>query len=248
MRYLIILFLLIPSLCFAGVDFDGTDDYIDLPDAIHDFSGEFSITAWINQDSDGSLQTIVAKDQDGNNFAFVFFVSSIKELGFGCKDLGSQTFATPHPTTINAGTWYHVAVVVDGAGDATLYVNGDTPTTSALGDRNDKGSLRIGETPDAFWGSIDGSITEVTIWKTALTDEQVELQADSNRKRLSLEINSSNLAGMWALDDGADGTANCFNGSAGFLDISGNGNHGTGNDGANNTGLICEAETLLSYP
>ena len=55
----------------------------------------------------------------------------------------------------------------------------------------------------------------------------------------------NSLVGYWPLDDCSDGTSGD---AVAFVDRSGMGNNGTGDNGANNTGLTCRDSSYLSYP
>ena len=74
----------------GGQLFDGDNDYVDLPDGSHDFSGAFSVSLWAKWDDMSGLQNLISKDQDGNNFAFVLIVNAAGKLHLDIKLGGVQ--------------------------------------------------------------------------------------------------------------------------------------------------------------
>jgi len=160
----------------GGQLFDGDNDYVDLPDGSHDFSGAFSVSLWAKWDDISGLQNLIGKDQDGLNFAFVLIKNPSGELRLLTKLAGTQKSSTPHPATFSNDIWYHIIAVMESNDDVTLYVNAADPTTSAMTGRNDLGDFRIGETPDPYWNSINGTIDEVRISDTARDAQWIQTE------------------------------------------------------------------------
>jgi len=96
----------------------------------------------------------------------------------------------------------------------------------------------------AVWDSqyTTAILSDARVYNRALAPAEIEALAASRLKYHSI---TNGLVAYWPLDDQPDGTSG--NGDT-FRDRSGNANHGTGDDGGNNTGLTARAETLLSYP
>jgi hypothetical protein len=116
--------------------FDGTSDGLYEPyNPQYAFgTGDFTIEFWINQSSKTGLQTIVAfgyvpitqngwtvQTGDGTgNIVFYYHTSG-----------GAQVaIATESGSTVNTGTWYHIAVVRTG-GNTKIYRNGTQVATGA---------------------------------------------------------------------------------------------------------------------
>lgn len=107
-----------------AVDLDGTDDYIDLPDAVGRVR-DLTVAAWLNWDGGnnwqrlfdfgtGTFQYLFLSPKSGSNTMRLAFKDSIHG-----KDVEYQVNA-PVPVT---GQWVHLAAVMR-AGTMTLYVNG----------------------------------------------------------------------------------------------------------------------------
>ena len=90
---------------------------------------------------------------------------------------------------------------------------------------------------------FNGTISDVAVWSVAITDDEIALLAQSRMKRMPLQIQPSNLKAYLPLDDVSEGTT--IN-TKDFIDMSGNGNNGTGSDAGGES--IGEAETYISYP
>jgi len=107
-----------------AVDLDGTDDYIDLPDAIGR-TADITVATWVNWDGGGNWQRIF---DFGSNTYQNFFL---------CPKSGDNTMRLSIKDSINAknveyqintpalavGQWVHLAAVMNG-NYMTLYVNG----------------------------------------------------------------------------------------------------------------------------
>jgi hypothetical protein len=119
-------------------------------------------------------------------------------------------------TSLNAGTWYHIAAVYDGL-KRTLYLNGVKemfgPYTS-----NSTEPLATVATPlhvgqyllTSAWGNgyFDGAIDEIRIWNKARTGDQIT--ADMNR---SLTGKEPGLVHYYCLDEGLERIAKDIAGS-----------------------------------
>ncbi|MBF0451183.1 MAG: hypothetical protein HQK75_10805, partial [Candidatus Magnetomorum sp.] len=96
----------------SSIYFDGTDDYLQLPDSDDwDFDGDFTIDFWVNFSDYKAYQAILSTASDGNpngGFWFEFRTGYIK----------INTMTTPvinTSVTINTGQWYHFALVRKGS-------------------------------------------------------------------------------------------------------------------------------------
>lgn len=176
------------------------------------------------------------------------FVDSNGKAVFYIFD-GAEKLATS-TSTLTLGTWFHVAGSTDGT-NIRVYVNGALEATTLAGTSFNAWATgprfnMLGI--DAFanvWVAASATIEEVAYWSVKLSDNEVAQLASSRLRRIPLQIQPLSLAGYYPIDDYEDGAAG--NGKI-FLDYSGNGRHGTGDDGQNNTGLTVNAGSVLSYP
>ncbi len=239
---LTVIFLLTPHFCLAGVDFDGTDDYIlVLHSSSLNLLNNFTISAWINTNAlNDIVHRIIHK-----NAAYNFLIDSSNSR-LRVYHYGMSVAIYSNSNVLNENTWHHVVYVQSSSAGVTLYVDGQ----NAGGDAG-KGAnvpqnglpVYIGIDEDLSSYPFDGTINEVAIWDTVLSATDIEILYKSKIKGMPLQIKPDNLVAYWPLDDICDG---CDLAGATFLDRKGT-NNGTGYD-ANASGGQGKGEEILSYP
>lgn len=243
----LILLFYFPLWLLPGVEFDGVDDKIDAGDATKFFSAtptnvSFFILVKIDNISDGGSLLNVT---DGNELRWGFWFNNVGTVFRFSMDSAATDAVSS--SAISVSTWYSLVGVYEG-GHSTekvrLYQDGikqtiANPSATAI---TSSFSLVFGAKEDNSF-SFTGSIAEAATWDGLLTEAEITLLANAKTRLVPLQIQPSNLTGYWTLDDHPDGSG--VDGST-FLDRIGTGN-GTGNDGANNTGLTAKAEEVLSY-
>lgn len=242
---ILIIFCLCISSVWAAVDFDGSDDYINIGSDVAG-QGDYTVAGWFNADT-ASSNDVVYSDRGNDGFCKIMRVEATDT--FTCYHGACTGTFVSKSGSITTGEWTHFACRFDGT-NLYLFLDGvkstaqsaSNPTGAAINDT----SIGRQEQDDVEY--FDGMIGEIAVWSNDLTDAEVALYYNSRTRHLPLQLQPSNLQAYWTLDQGVDGTTSCFDGAASYLDISGNNNHGTGVDGANNTGLTCKAEEVLSYP
>jgi hypothetical protein len=163
----------------ASLNFDGSDDYINVPASasLSAFPNGITISAWIKPRSvPGGFPAIVEKTDDYTSNRVHFMISSDQNdrlhWGFG------SAFNTPTGAShgITLGEWQHVAVSYDLA-NVRVFRNGalkeTTATTVAV--PNTANPLRIGtRSPSPGPGNyFDGAIDDVRVYNRALTAAEI---------------------------------------------------------------------------
>jgi len=234
-----------------ALDFDSaSSDYIDCGDS-DDFSfgnsstdSPFSVSAWIKVGNTG-INRIVNKV--GGSDAEWFFTTGTanRTLVLNLYSSGATT-AGPNrgvagSTSLNnyINQWVHVASSYDGRGGNTaydgmkLYLNGQLETTTNLtagtyiAMANGVAPLRIGS--DIYFTNyyFNGSISNVSIWNTALTSAQVtEIYNEGVPSNLNNHSAYSSLVSWWQL-----GSNSSFNTNWTVLDEKGSNNGTSSNMG-----------------
>ena len=195
-----------------ALDFDGTDDYVDIDAVQYDMAGQqgsFTFSAWVKAANThiGSKGTILGvNDNDG--------AGSIKLCLFvgGNGDNKITIYETTYELTgpvIGDNTWHHVAYARNGA-TGTLYVDGVSQGTHSASEAFESDDLwSIGQEwdydPWRVSDALDGQVDEVRIWKTAL--DQSTIQDWMYRELTTAHPNKANLVGYWQLNDGSGTTA-----------------------------------------
>ena len=255
---LLLALALIPNLCWAGADFDGVDDEIDCgSNASLDNLSAMTISLWANVDTFVAGEVLVAKGNTG--WRWRLGGSGTNNLEIRIDYNTQDAWRVTSDSSITLDVWQHFLLTWTGSSTATnikIYVNGtetsyaSTQNGSTTRSDDSASNLWIG-TIDGTTSFIDASITEVAIWNMVLSADQIVLLAKSKVKRMPLQLSdpdadgTNELVGYWPMDEVADGASADL---ATFFDLSGNGNNGNPDNGANNTGMTGVAESVLSYP
>ncbi|GAB4295320.1 MAG: hypothetical protein Kow0096_12060 [Thiohalomonadaceae bacterium] len=174
-----------PGTCRYG-DFDGTDDYIELP-GFPNLTGDFTIMAWIRPNTHPGGQQdwrIFADDQNNSGgYALSLHDGGVGRLRFFSR--GVRPVSLDSPAVVSANTWSHVAIVHVAATDRRyIYHNGvQVAVDSDWGGYSgswgtDAGVATIGGEADgtaegiARW-RFDGLIDEVRVYSKPLTAAQI---------------------------------------------------------------------------
>lgn len=128
-----------------SVYFDGSGDYLTIPDApVLKFGGaDFTVECWVYLNT-VATNNIVSKWNAGGTPAtnqWLLYTSSASPRFIWSTD-GTNTSGTAIGTTLTTGVWHHLAAVRNGS-SVTLYVDG------------------VGGTPVSISGSLYGAETEV---------------------------------------------------------------------------------------
>ena len=163
-----------------SMSFDGSDDYIDAGNSSSlVITGNFTISAWINLDTQTGYRRIIGKANSTNtrcNYGLGL------ENGYkpGVIANSGSWYSNYSTTALNTGTWYHLAGVYDGS-NFILYVNGVLDNTTSVSGFNistaasdtSGDDLLIGAKPIYSSENFAGMMDEIAIWNTALTSTQV---------------------------------------------------------------------------
>ncbi len=170
-----------------GLSFDGTDDYVTVPNSnTFDFgTGPFTFSAWAKTTSTAySMLFLRYNSSGGGGQIFMSFSRG------GGADTGKVELYTWNSTqeevyrkssgTINDGQWHHVVGVRDG-GTITIYVDGavnqGTQTGSATINASSDGTFGIGYNSNeggAPGGYFDGSLDDVRVYNRALSISEIK--------------------------------------------------------------------------
>ncbi len=247
------------SLAFGAVDFDGTDDYVEkaTPNSALDISASFTISCWVNLEAlpissswFGVVVKVTVPPSGVFNYMLLLDGGALASGGVGwlLATDGNVFPGAKFSTTPNLNQWYHIAgTYTEGSDTFTIYVDGIQQAQASAAGYPPTGTapFLIGVDPSTAGTNFNGIIDDVRIYNRALSPSEVEVIAKGRLKYDSLTTPGNGLVGYWPLDDSPDGTSG--DGDT-FVDRSGNGNNGTGVDGANNTGLTAKASSYLMYP
>jgi hypothetical protein len=193
--------------------FNGTSSYISIPDqaSLRLHSTDFTISAWVKLSGPSTGSSIVTKRIGGNSTGYGMGISSTN-VTFGPGG-GVAAIAT---ATVDTGRWYMVSAVYTLSNSTVkLYLNGVlvNTTTNFASPGTLTPLLYIGRDDPSTGTSgyfFKGSMSDIRMYNRAVTSTEVsELYAATCAP-------TSSLIGYWPLTNT-------------LLDLSGNGNNGTGN-------------------
>lgn len=202
-------------------DFDGSNDYISIPDhaSLRPGDGSWTVSAWANPANSNQSSALVTKNQSGSPYEMwgmyicgdVDCINSGQQLTFIYQESSASSWRkVTSDTDIADGGWHHYMAVADKASNTLrLYVDG----VEVASIKNDVGSWpNIDNTQDLIIGSdngnsypFDGLIDEVRIYNRALSPLEAE----------KLYQWSPDPISYWSFEEGSGSTT---------TDLSGGGN------------------------
>jgi len=166
-----------------ALNYDGNNDYVNMGDA-GDMgpNDSFTLEAWIKWpvNPTGGYEPIISKESDYNTFGYALKLDSVSGyqpyvLVTGTGNPGNYQYAT---TPVNDNKWHHIVAVAD-AGDDSLkiYVDGvrEIGTSGSLGPwtgADNSENLMSGY--NRYGNYFDGTIDEIAIYKTVLTEDEIK--------------------------------------------------------------------------
>lgn len=181
--FFFLLSLIVPSLAFAAVGYDGTGDSHTVNNPNVPVTTEYSICFWINTPSFIDNQSIVSLgDASGNGVAILTRATGYIRVRHYVAGV-AQNNDGPAGMTVDA--WHHVCVVH--ASDDKVYIDATDGIPDATDDIDNPGAAAatddfvIGQTivNGAFGGYI-GNLADVVYYDTALSNAEVALLADKS--------------------------------------------------------------------
>ena len=198
-------------------EFGGDDDYVD-SNATLISNTAFSISAWINSDTQGTTQTIISQWKSGTSNRLQFIKVTANTVAFS---IGGSSYAIT--SAVNADQWYHVVGTYDGA-TLTVYIDGEFANSDSY-------SSGVEQDADTIIGTyssgeyFNGQIAEARVYDIALTNDEILTLYHRNLPQFTAptqpidtlpDVADSTLAGAW-LNKAVNGAT----------DLSSNNNDGT---------------------
>jgi|TARA_Y100000289_G_scaffold28130_2_gene27720 hypothetical protein len=151
--------------------FDGVNDYFDLGSNFYQVgSGDVSISAWINPQSQLGNNDIIGIGSNGGSR--IRLQRRGNNFGAYINGSGLTGSALTGSTTITNGVWYHLMLIKSGT-TFTLYVNTTSEASGTFTGTFDSQEGIIGAYFGGGSGYINGNIDEVSIWNSALSSDAI---------------------------------------------------------------------------
>ena len=179
-----------PSSAFGPQDnalnFDGSNDYVNLGAGNLSIVGDITIEAWINLESYpvADQYAIVSRSAEGetlaNNIQYMFRVNQDGYIGMTYEYGAGQNVTAISTQKVPLDCWTHVAVtrLIDGSeADIIFYINGQVVGTHTVANIPAGGTTGTpfigGNNQSGFEYRFDGSIDEVSIWDRVLNQTEI---------------------------------------------------------------------------
>jgi len=194
-----------------GLQFDGIDDYVRVPnvDVIYN---QLTLEAWVILEDISVIREVI--DNTDIDFQLEIWPSDMSDRAIMFEAIGGDSRLVTDAYVMPLNEWVHLAATYDGD-TLSIYVNGVLNAQ-----RNYSGSVNrpnsnvhIGSETNGLEQFWDGTIDEVRIWDVART--QQEIQQYMNRP---LSGSEQGLMSYWQFDEGEgnvayDKTVNGYHGS-----------------------------------
>ena len=184
--------------CSGALDLDGEDDYLEVPySSALDVNGwpEGTLSAWFKINSfDSRDQTgMIYADLGSADYSGMTIRVYYEERSLIANWRNGQSIDfnyqinTTGELTLDAGEWYHTALVYSSSG-AKLYLNGilvgeNSVPKSTNGQSNNNNPIRIGDRPIGVYSPdrdcFNGLIDDVRVYDYALSEESIQHIAQS---------------------------------------------------------------------
>jgi hypothetical protein len=230
----------------SALTFDGTDDYISIPDDSNamDVAMPVTISAWVYPTSFTSHSPIFASDAGTTGYSgYLLSISTTGAISVQYASGGSTGYfrrTGTGTTSLTLNQWNHVTGIIRGATDMSIYINGTKDSISYSGTGGDvsftSSTGHIGHIY-TYNRYANGGIDDVRFYDRELS--AFEVKSLHAMGASCEEPDSTDLVGYWPLDETSGST---------IADASGNGIDGTWSDsddadvsGETETGMVGNA-------
>ena len=226
-----------PSAYASSLDFDGTDDSINVGTG-NILTGVYSVSMWIKRTATSggdSSQALFSKDNTSTQRSFNNYLDqSSGTLKMWQSANGSSLSVTQSSTAITDTNWHHVVYINPGSSaNCQMYLDGTEVSYSSQ--NAGVSSIHTSAIDNMIGGhyiatsyQFYGSISNVSVWNTNLTSVQItEIYNNGTPSNLSSHSATSSLISWWKLN----------NTTTGIEDSKGS-NNGTNNGATEYTGFV----------
>ena len=181
--------------------FNGSSDYVDCGNrAEFNFSGNFTLSAWVQMDGVQFYQYVIAKYNISPAFSYGLGINGNADAyGFIGHEGGYQDLAGGF--SMGDGEWHAISLVYEAGVSLRLYMDGEIVAGTAVGllpPFANSTPLTIGRT-SAGAGFV-GGIDDVRIYRKALSNEQIAQQFEADTPQLHIRSLRQSLVASYALD------------------------------------------------
>ncbi|MFT3787364.1 MAG: alginate lyase family protein [Tepidisphaeraceae bacterium] len=202
----------------GAVQFDGVDDYVSLPAGVVNGLTTATFAMWVNVSTFATWARLFDFGTDTTNYLFLApqytaTAPNTAKLRFGIRTPSVAEQQITSTVAMPAGTWAHVAVVLNGS-VGTLYLNGVQAgqTTNLTLNPSSLGNTTLNYLGKSQWADpyLTGSLDDFRIYNRALTSAEVSSLATttsppSTPSGLTATPSNGTVTLNWAVQAGASG-------------------------------------------
>ncbi len=180
----------IPSIVTA-LDFDGTNDFINIPNNAAYESSVGTLEMWVKPISYSGNKCLIAMRLDGTGVRYSYYLN--QQAGQIAIWNGGTYSSITYDSGFDADTWYHIALAYT-TSRTDIFVNGEyvNSLTAGVSSATTGRNLTIGASSTSGAEVFSGQISDVRIWNDWRNAEQIR----TNKNRL-LTGNESGLVGYY---------------------------------------------------
>ena len=188
-----------------ALDFDGSDDYIDLlaPSNLNSLSYPYTVSIWANPATLSQDSIVMSIDPAGSSSDLAFGIfNTNNELLLGPPSWGYVL--TGMNSYLTAGTWQHWVVIFNSTGQVDFYLDGVKRTLTS-NTYFTPGGNRIGARSISAYRYFNGSLDEAMIFNRTLSETEIKALYSSqinkfNTSAISLADGQHNYT-VYAIDE-----------------------------------------------
>ncbi|WP_222931559.1 LamG-like jellyroll fold domain-containing protein [Xanthovirga aplysinae] len=163
--------------------FDGSDDYIDLPDMSFDLAKGFSVSGWFYHEGAGAdYQGLFDFGNGVNTDNVMCFWQNNGNVNTTKIYIDGSEGTIGYYGLLDWNSWTHLTLTIDESGYVTMYKNGETVVPGGHQSASVLRTIPSGEIDrlqnhigkNAWENYFDGLIDEVKVFNKALTQEEID--------------------------------------------------------------------------
>jgi hypothetical protein len=168
-----------------GLDFDGSNDYVDTTlNPSTDLGQDFTIEAWIRPSTEGNYKGVAGAHV--GTFQGVVFMQYVN--GWNCGYGTGSAWAPDVDVSLTMGSWAHIVAVYNLGGETkslSLYKDGELIQTQVqTAGISHYSSFWIGRAYDAAGRYFDGLIDEVRVYNRVLSPTEISDHYNATKTKL----------------------------------------------------------------
>ena len=171
-------------------------------------TGSFSVSIWIKQTTQQD-SVVISKDAFGINRCWTLWSNGYQSnnfVNFTIFDSSNTPFSIYSNIRVDDGNWHHLTAVYNASNSLKIYINGSLNNTNSTSIpssiANKTVDIILGESNTSGYYEFAGSLSNASIWNTALTSAQVtELYNEGLPSNLNSHSAYSNLVSWWQLGE-----------------------------------------------